>query len=348
MRLPKRMNVLVNSSYLDAYASNDGITISSTEFNGTQKISAKVYYNKEGEIETKILNQSIDVTHKEYLEQNPELNKYLNKVVHVSWVVALAILLVITAFGNTMVTTCALVFLVFALLTKAYTDVPNYIADIFFARKNLSLSRYHSAEHMTAKARRRNDHVPTMDEVLAESRYDTTCTTVASIYFMLTSLVNTIALTISSIIMTVLFINFYPTAESPIVRLLIVIIVLAFILALKYLLKAVSFAISKLLRKEWFVMIFQWPLLASPTKRELDLAIHAYKTQYKIDRTILRNFECYETVAYSFDVKSKAVIYEMADGKMYKGSFDEYIKYVTDLSKMNVSPENEQKEDLSG
>lgn len=331
--------VKVRSGYLDAYASKDGITVSSTEFNGTQKISASAYYNEEGEIETKLFNQSIELTHREYLRNNPELEGYINKVVKTTWIAFIAIIFVISIFGNTMLTLHAIVFLVFSLLTKAYDDIPNYIADICLAKKNRPFSRYHSAEHMTAKARQKFDRVPTLNEVQGETRFDVTCTTAGSIYYMLTSLINTLLLTFSSIFMIKLFILNYSAAVSVFIYLLIIALVLLYIFIVSWLLKLVNKLLAKVLEHEWFVKIFQYPLLEKPTEKELNLAIQAYKIQCLIDKKIRHSPEEYETASYSFDPEDKTVVYELVNGKLFKGTLDEYLHFVKSISTVEITQE---------
>ena len=332
-------SVKIRPSYLDAYATMDGIAISSTEFNGVQKISAMVSYTAEGEIEGKVYNHSLEITHRKYTEENVLFKDYIYKVICLVWGIAIAAILLISLFGNAMVSLHAIVFLIFSLLTKAYSDVPNFIADICLSKRFKSFSRFHSAEHMAAKARNRCDCAPTLEEVKKESRFDVTCSTVDNIYSSLKSLVYTIILTFSIIALIKYFLFFFESASSSLIRLLISVGTLVIISGLGFLLRGISKCISKLLEKEWFVKIFQRPLLAVPTERELELAVEAYKLQHKIDRKILHDFECYETVSFSFDPNDKTVVYKTANGTLYKSTADEYIQYIEGIMNQNVSQE---------
>ena len=331
--------VSVKSGLSSAYSTSEGITVSSTKFNGTQKISAEVYYDEHGEIKSRMFNQSIGVTHQNYIKNNPEFDTCIKHAMTIIWIISLAIIVLISLLGNMMLSIHAITFLIFSVLTKCYSNVPDYIANIYYVNKHPSFSRYHSAEHMAAKASERVDCAPAMDEILKENRFDVRCSTVGLIYYSLTSLIDTLILTFSSVWVTKFFIIQYENANTIMVYMILSIIAIASIFAVKYLMKGANKLISNLLEKEWFVKIFQAPFLKVPTEKELSLAVEAFKIQHRIDRKILRNFDCYETVGRSFDPDDKTVVYETADGTFYKGTIDEYAQYMKNIARIGSTQE---------
>ncbi len=329
----------VNQYHLDASATNDGIVVSSTEFQDVQKISAVTYYNEEGKIESKIRNQSIGITLKDYFDAHPEFSKYLQRCVSFTKICSFAVLLLISMLGNTMLTVFSIVFMVFCILTEANKNFPDYIAHILYARHFKSCSRYHSAEHMAAKASIKLGHAPSLEEIKKETRFDVSCTTAETISLMLTSLTNSIVLTFASVFATKYFIMAYSAVSSAFLHVLLAISVVVLVFLLRKLLQFLDILIEELLKIEDFIKVFQRPILYVPTDIELTLAEEAFRVQQTINQEIAEHREEYETDSYRVDPDDKATIFELNNGKIFKSTVDEYANFV--LSIINAQKTND-------
>lgn len=321
----------VRRSNLDAYSSTDGITVSSTEFQDVQKISAVTYYNEEGELESKILNQSIGITHRDYYQAHPEMLEYLQRSIFFVKSCSIGILLLISMLGNTMLTVFSIVFMVFCILTEASKSIPDYIADILYAHHFKSFSRYHSAEHMAAKASLKLGHAPSLEEIKSETRFDVHCTTASTISLMLTSLVDTFVLTLTSVFATKYFILAYTAVSSVLLHLLLAIAVVILIFVLIIFLQFLNSLIAELLKSEDFIKFFQQPILAKPSNIELALAEEAFRVQSIINQEIAEHSEEYETDTYHMDLDDKTTLFELNNGKVFKSTVDEYLDFILSI-----------------
>ena len=319
-----------------AFSTQEGITVSSTCFNDIQKISATTYYNEKGDIETKIFTQSIEMTHKKYFSENLEYSKFVesrNLLITFIYILFIGLL---SLFGNIRLTIYSLVFFAFSLITDAYKYIPDYFVNILFAKKYKSFSRFHSAEHMGAKAAFKLKRAPTLEEIKQESRYDPKCSTVVTIALMFKSVLDSLILTFYSINIVKLLLYIYPSTSSVFIKLLTAFGIIFSFYFIRFILSVLNDFIISILKDEKYLKFFQAPFLAKPTEYELEIAVEAFRIQKVIDDEIEQNTDDFTIKSFNFDIGEKEVVFELKNGEICRTTFNEYEEYISTLKTLKI------------
>ena len=337
---------ILDTNQLGAFSVEQGIAISTTAFTDIQKSTIFVSYDKDGNLKTDYLNQSIALTYSDFQEMNPKQEEFTKNISTGFQLLILTIAVGLTAIIANKNFTFFMVF--FSICIYATNTVQNlgwFFGNALYHIRHKQLGRYHAAEHMALKAYKRLHHVPSLEEIKKESRFDEFCSTVENTTSpLLKSVFNTIFLTIAVSCGMILLNLVLCNTNSFWIHAITIPFAIIYILGIEKIINFIHEKIDKWSKTPLALKLTQWSVLADPTDKDLLLAQEAVKRREEIDQYIWEHKESLLTEEIDIDVKVKQVFFTVKSGQKFAVSIDEYSAWIDAHKTAKIVEENNEKE----